>query len=126
MRKIGLLIVDHGSRVDEANELLAEVVRLVKDMSQLEIVHYAHMELAEPTIQQGFDTCVKEGAEEIVVHPYFLVPGRHSTEDIPRMAAHAAQKHPKISFRVTPPLGLDRKIGELILKRVQEDDPCRK
>ena len=49
------------------------------------IVHFAHMELAAPTLEQAFDACVSDGAREIVVHPYFLAPGRHSTDDIPRL-----------------------------------------
>ena len=35
---------------------------------------------------------VAAGAREIVVHPDFLGPGRHSREDIPRMAMEAAAR----------------------------------
>jgi sirohydrochlorin ferrochelatase len=115
-----LLLIDHGSTRDDANELLPKVARMVREMSDFEIVCYAHMELAEPTIQQGFDTCVAEGAAEVIVHPYFLGPGRHSVSDIPRMVAEAAAKHVGVSYRLTEPLGLDPKIGELILKRVRD------
>ena len=120
MKKQALLLIDHGSTRDDANDLLPKVARMVREMSDLEIVCYAHMELAEPTIQQGFDTCVAAGATEVIVHPYFLGPGRHSVSDIPRMVAEAAAKHAGVSYRLTEPLGLDPKIGELILKRVRE------
>ena len=120
MKKQALLLIDHGSTRDDANDLLPKVARMVREMSDFEIVCYAHMELAEPTIQQGFDTCVAAGATEVIVHPYFLGPGRHSVSDIPRMVAEAAAKHAGVSYRLTEPLGLDPKIGELILKRVRE------
>jgi sirohydrochlorin ferrochelatase len=120
MKKQALLLIDHGSTRDNANDLLPKVARMVREMSDFEIVCYAHMELAEPTIQQGFDTCVAAGATEVIVHPYFLGPGRHSVSDIPRMVAEAAAKHAGVSYRLTEPLGLDPKIGELILKRVRE------
>jgi len=120
MKKQALLLIDHGSTRDDANDLLPKVARMVRDMSDFEIVCYAHMELAEPTIQQGFDTCVAAGATEVIVHPYFLGPGRHSVSDIPRMVAEAAGKYAGVSYRLTEPLGLDPKIGELILKRVRE------
>ncbi len=119
-KKQALLIVDHGSRKSEANDTLPEVARMVRQMSEFEIVCYAHMELAEPSIQQGFDACIAEGAEEVIVHPYFLSPGRHSTLDIPRMVADAAAKHPNIVYGVTEPLGLHSKIGEIILERARE------
>ena len=114
-----LLLIDHGSTREDANELLPKVVRMVKEMSDFEIVCYAHMELAEPTIQQGFDACVAAGANEVIIHPYFLAPGRHSISDIPRLVSQAATKHVGVSYRVTEPLGLDPKIGELILERVR-------
>jgi sirohydrochlorin ferrochelatase len=119
-KKEALLLVDHGSTRDDANDLLPEVARMVKEISGFEIVCYAHMELAQPTIQQGFDACIAAGADEVIVHPYFLGPGRHSISDIPRMVAQAATRHAGVSYRITEPLGLDEKIGHLILERVQQ------
>ncbi len=119
-RKSALLLIDHGSRRKDANDLLLQISHLVQRMSSFNIVHFAHMELAEPTIQQGFDACVSDGADMVIVHPYFLGPGRHSTSDIPRMVAEAAAKHPHVQFRITEPLGVHPKIGELILERVRE------
>ena len=116
-KKIGLLLVDHGSRFQEANDMLIEVAEMVKRLGAIDCVHSAHMELAEPTIQQGFAACVREGATAVVVHPYFLSPGRHSTSDIPRMVAEAAKAFPGIEFCVTQPLGVHPKIGEVVLER---------
>jgi sirohydrochlorin ferrochelatase len=118
-KKRALILVDHGSVVQEANDMLVEIANMVRQNSrcQFDIVRYAHMELAEPTISQAFDSCVADGAEEIVVHPYFLAPGRHSTKDIPMMVGEAAKKHGRITYHVTEPLGLDAKIIEVILER---------
>ena len=37
-----------------------------------------------------------QGAKAVVCHPFFLSPGRHATEDIPRMLADAAAKYPEV------------------------------
>lgn len=118
-KKRALIIVDHGSVMEEANHMLAKVTEMVRSDNQcnFDIVCYSHMELAEPTISQAFDLCVADGAEEITVHPYFLFPGRHSTRDIPNMVKEAAGKHPHVSYRVTDPLGLHDKIIEVVLER---------
>ena len=118
-KKRALILVDHGSVVREANDMLVEIANMVRQSNkcEFEIVHYAHMELAEPTISQVFDSCVAEGAEEIIVHPYFLAPGRHSTKDIPKMVEEAAKKYPGVFYRVTEPLGLHSKIIEVVLER---------
>ncbi len=118
--KKGLLIIDHGSRRQDANQVVRQVARMVREKSRFLIVQHAHMELAEPTIRQGFETCVAAGADEVVVQPYFLGPGRHSTTDIPRMVEEVARKHPHVSVRLSAPLGPHSKMGELVLERIRE------
>jgi sirohydrochlorin ferrochelatase len=83
------------------------------------IVRYAHMELAEPTIAEGIASCVEAGATDVVVFPYMLSPGRHSTTDIPRMVNEVTPKYPSVRFSVTPPFGINEKLGEVILSRAQ-------
>ena len=81
------------------------------------IVRYAHMELAEPSIAQGFGHCVEAGADEIIAFPYMLSPGKHSTRDIPRLVAEAAAPYPGVQYRVTPAFGVHEKLGEIIAER---------
>lgn len=125
MKKKALILVDHGSTVKEANDLLLRVCERTKELtlqgsSGFNIVKHCHMELSEPTIRQAFEQCVSLGANEIVVHPYFLAPGRHSTKDIPRLVEEAASHHPEVTCSVTEPLGLHDKIIEVILERASE------
>ena len=115
-----ILLVDHGSRLAEANNLLAEVASLIERSSPGHVVKPAHMELAEPTIEQGFDACVAAGAVDITVQPYMLGPGRHATQDIPRLVDEAARRHPGVAYRVTGPLGLHEGLARAVLDRVQE------
>ena len=74
--------------------------------------------MAEPTIAEAYANCVTQGANLIVVHPYFLLPGRHWNEDIPRLAAEASKAHPNTSYLVTAPLGLHPLMHEVIHSRV--------
>lgn len=118
--RIGLILVDHGSKRSEANTMLEDVVRMFKELSGTRIVEPAHMELAEPTLEQAFERCIDQGATEIVVHPYFLSPGRHSRRDIPRIVAAAAAAFPGVPYRVTEHLGLDTRMCEVVMQRVRE------
>lgn len=113
-----ILIVDHGSRKREANDMLTCMANLVQTMAGSGvIVRSAHMELAEPSIAAGFASCVEAGANEVTIFPYMLSPGRHSTSDIPRMVAEVATSYPGVSFSVTPAFGVHEKLGEIILNR---------
>ena len=114
----GILIVDHGSRLSEANDMLREMSDLIQRLAGNEVVvKYAHMELAAPDIDQGFAECVRAGATDVTVFPYMLSPGRHSTSDIPRMVAQAARAFPEVAFNVTPAFGLHEKLAQVVLER---------
>ena len=114
----GILIVDHGSRLADANEMLGEMATLIQSMAGSDVVvRCAHMELAEPDINEGFAQCVRAGATDITVFPYMLSPGRHSTSDIPRLVTAAARAFPHVAFNVTPAYGLHQKLAEVVLQR---------
>ena len=100
--------------------MLLEFVEQYRDATQYEIVEPAHMELAEPTIQQAFDRCVAKGATRIVVMPYFLAPGRHWKIDIPNLTAQAAVAHEGIDFLVTEPIGLHPLMKQVVESRIDE------
>lgn len=115
--KTALILIDHGSVRAAANEMLERVADRVRARGEYDIVRAAHMELADPTLEETFAACVAEGAGRVVVHPYFLSPGRHSQSDIPRMTREAAAKHPGVQCYMTDPLGVDERIVDLVLAR---------
>jgi len=120
MAKNGIIIVDHGSRRGESNQLLEEVTAMFASRfaQTYEIVEPAHMEIAEPSIGSAYAKCAQRGATRIIVCPFFLGPGKHWTADIPRLASEAAKLFPQTEYHVTMPLGIDELIIELLAKRV--------
>src|ERR1700748_1653969 len=117
-KQLGIILVDHGSRREESNALLLDVVRDFATNSGYEIVEPAHMELAEPSIATAFARCVERGATTVVVFPYFLLPGRHWNEDIPRLTASAAASHPGVRYLVTAPFGMHPLMAEVMQQRI--------
>ena len=133
-RMKAILLIDHGSVREPANNMLECMATLVQRMvGGAAIVRFAHMELAEPTVAQGFAECVRAGATEVVAFPYMLSPGKHSTRDIPRLVAEAARAFPGIAYRITPAFGVHEKLAELVamragvpvVNRLAEDEACR-
>src|SRR6187402_3127572 len=113
-----ILLIDHGSRRDAANEMMNCMANLVQAMAGPDVVvRYAHMELCEPSIAAGVRHCAEAGATELIVFPYMLSPGKHSTGDIPRMVAEASAPFPEIAVRVTSAFGVHEKLAEIILGR---------
>jgi len=119
---LGIIIVDHGSRSAESNALLHEVVdRFTRRFAgRYPIVEPAHMELAEPSVDTAYGRCVDRGADELIVCPFFLGPGKHWQSDIPALAARAAKCFPQTTHTVAAPLGVDELMLKLLDKRIGE------
>lgn len=117
--QLGIIIVDHGSRRDESNKMLEQIAALYAERFQADcpIVEPAHMEIAEPSIAAAYAECVRRGAQRVVVCPFFLGPGKHWTQDIPRLTAEAATAFPETSYHVAPTLGVDDLLLSLLHKR---------
>jgi len=118
--KVGVIVVDHGSRRAEANNALAGVVNDFQALSGYELVEPAHMELAEPSIATAFGRCVERGATFIICHPFFLSRGRHVQEDIPTLLEEAASIFPGVEWALSKPLGLQSEIPRLMQRAVED------
>jgi sirohydrochlorin ferrochelatase len=117
---IGIIIIDHGSRREESNQFVITVAADFQNSEGYRIVEPAHMELAQPDLAVAYDKCVSQGAKYIIVHPYFLAPGRHWHEDIPQLASAAASSHPQTSCVVTAPLGIHSAMLQIIADRIDQ------
>ncbi|PXF48472.1 Sirohydrochlorin ferrochelatase, chloroplastic [Gracilariopsis chorda] len=115
-QNIALLVVDHGSKRSEANDMLVDITNMIQSRTE-NPVYFAHMELAAPSINDGVQSCVQGGAKHIVVVPFFLSPGRHATTDIPQLTAEAIKGFPEVSYEVRPPIGTHPGIIDVILDR---------
>jgi sirohydrochlorin ferrochelatase len=114
----GVVLIDHGSREPAANAVVEAVAAALRARLPGRTVEVAHLELAPPDLGEAVARCVAAGAREIVVQPFFLAPGRHSTRDIPALAGEAADRHAGVSIRVAEPLGSHPALVEALLDRI--------
>ncbi|NOY93927.1 MAG: cobalamin biosynthesis protein CbiX [Deltaproteobacteria bacterium] len=118
-----LILVDHGSRRPEAGRVLRQMLELLlRRLPPDTEVRGAHMELSAPSLAEAIDASVAAGAAEVIVVPFMLAPGRHVLEDVPRLAAEAARRHPGLSLRVTPCLGAHPALAQVVLERAGLDE----
>ncbi|MCA9076617.1 MAG: CbiX/SirB N-terminal domain-containing protein [Planctomycetaceae bacterium] len=118
--RTAILLIAHGSRVEAANADLRKLAEMIAEKRPEAIVEHAYLELAEPTIPAGLETCVQRGAEEVRMLPWFLSAGSHVTRDLEADRLRFQEKHPTIDCILCPPLGLHPLMVELVLARVEE------
>lgn len=116
----GVILVDHGSRRGESNAMFEAFVEQFAGHTHYRIVEAAHMELAEPSIATAFERCVERGARRVIVCPYFLLPGKHWDEDIPRLTRDVAVKFDGVAFMVTAPIGLHPMMRDVVQSRIDQ------
>ncbi len=114
-----ILLIGHGSRVAEANDVLHAVAAMVRAETGLP-VEVAFREQHAPNIQQGIDQCVVRGAKRIVLYPYFLFAGAHVLEDLPAEIETARERHPRLELTLGAPLGVHPKLAEVVCERIGE------
>lgn len=109
-----ILLISHGSRVDASNN---EIIALAESLERkVEYpVQAAFLEIAEPSIMQGFDRLLEARADEIIVLPYFLSKGRHVTEDVPRIIGECRDAHPDIKVDYRDYIGAGDAMLELLV-----------
>jgi sirohydrochlorin ferrochelatase len=112
-----IVVVDHGSKRDAANNNLNDVIAVIRARSNGVPIYGAHMELANPTIAEAYAAAVRGGANHVIIVPFFLAPGRHVTSDIPALVSDAAQSHPGVTFDVRSPIGTHPAIADLVMER---------
>jgi len=116
----GVLVVGHGSRREEANADVREAARRIGQRGRFQLVEAAFLEIEHPNIAEGYSRLVERGARSIVVHPYFLSPGRHTRGDLPREVSAVAKQFPYVSYRITEPLSAHPLVIEASLGRILE------
>lgn len=112
-----LLLVAHGSRRAASNDEIRELTERVRRKAdgRYHELACAFLELAEPSIPCGIEALIANGAEQVIVLPYFLAAGRHITEDIPAQVRVKQHEHPLVEIVIAPYLGTADEIPALLL-----------
>ena len=126
-KKTALLLVAHGSRRAASNDEVREVARRLGELAgdRFSQVEAAFLELAEPLIPDGIAACCEQGAERVMVLPYFLSAGRHVVTDIPGEVDLGRQRCPGVEIDLCGYLGGSDEMPRLLLDLAlaTSDDP---
>jgi len=118
--KRSLVVLGHGSRSEEAVQVFKMIVAEIEKKSSFDIVKGAHMELAEPQLDDTVESLVENGMNMIIIAPYFLYEGMHIKKDIPEMIEHLSEKYPHVDIRLARPIGFEPVLADIVLKRADE------
>tara|TARA_B100000315_G_scaffold215253_1_gene214452 strand:- start:5331 stop:6323 length:993 start_codon:yes stop_codon:yes gene_type:complete len=120
--KKGFLIVAHGSRKDDANQQVKNLVNELRNYFQSNMFEPAFMELASPTIEDGIKALAKKNMDQLVAYPYFLFKGMHFSKDVPNFIQEIINKlEKKVDFKMLDPIGQHPKITDLVQEELYDE-----
>ena len=120
MTRVGVVLLGHGSRAREANDGMYQVLEAVRRQGKRSIVEAGFMGMNPPTIEEGVAACVSQGAEVVLLIPYFLHLGVHVQTDLPETVRELRARHPGVQFALGSPFGFHPKLVEAVLARIAE------
>lgn len=117
MPETAWILIAHGSRRPESATEHAALCAAVAEAAGTPVVP-AYLELSEPSIPAAVDQAVGAGATEVVLLPYFLHPGNHVREDLPRIAQECRDAHPGVAVGLRTHVGADPRLVGLLASLV--------
>ena len=115
---VDVLIIGHGSKDPNAKISIDYIVDSLKNSYRN--VDRCFLEIEEPNIEQGIQSCQKNKPEVLVIVFYFLHEGAHVKTDINNDLKPALEKSNLNKVCITKHLGADEKMIDLILERARE------
>jgi len=112
--KTAVIILGHGSRRNGAGDPLQALAEAVRQRGGYVAVEHAFIQYATPTFAEAVDSSLRQGAERIVVVPFFVQPGNHVSRDIPRMVHEAQREHPSVAFQVADHVGAHPMMAQIV------------
>lgn len=113
-----VLLLGHGSRAQNANEGMYQVVSKLREKWPEWSVNAAFLEINSPSIPEGIDLCVSAGAEKVILMPYFLHLGAHVQRDLPAFVREGRIRHRGVEIILSPHLGFHPKLVEIAAERI--------
>ena len=113
-----VILIGHGSRAAGADDDMERIAAALR--SDGGTVGLCRMGGRGASFPEVFEACVRQGAREVIVIPYFLHFGVHLRQDIPELLREAVAKHPGVRLVLGRHLGYDDSLVALVRKRLGE------
>jgi sirohydrochlorin ferrochelatase len=118
-----LILFSHGSLLCGAGEALDAHAARLRRGGGWDTVSVGYLNYSEPTFAQAVADCAASGATDVLVLPFFLVPGFFVTKSLPEQLAVARAAHPGLTFTVADAIGFDSGLADALIASAQSPLP---
>lgn len=120
-----ILLMGHGTRDLEGVSEYVDLVSAVQKAIPGCPVVASFLEFpgsSVPSIQEGFDRCVAQGATKVLAVPVLLLEAGHARTDMPAQVDQARRRHPGIDIRTASHLGIHPLMIEMLEEGIRQTE----
>ncbi len=114
-----IIIVGHGSRVEENNKLFKNLVEVLRDRSDIHIDE-AFLTFGTPLLEEKLVEVCEEGIKETVIIPYLLYGGKHVEVHIPEIIERTTKRYSDFKIHLDSILGLEPLIVDILTSKIEK------
>ncbi|GIV97847.1 MAG: hypothetical protein KatS3mg057_2504 [Herpetosiphonaceae bacterium] len=115
-----IVLLGHGSLRAGSGAAMIRLAARAREAGLAPIVEAGFLNYSRPSFADALARCVAKGAEQVIVQPYFLVPGKFVRIDIQRLVNISQATQPGLRLLLAPPFGDHPALAQLVLKRAAE------
>lgn len=118
------IIVGHGSLRSDSGSAMIRIAARLREQGVVPIVEAGFLNYNRPTLAEAVEKCLAQGANDIIVQPYFLIAGVYVTNDLPKLVKATIPDQRGVHFHIAEPFGAHSALAKLAMKRLQAVVPA--
>lgn len=117
------ILVGHGSLRKASGAAMIRLAALLRKEGDFPVATAGFLNFSRPTFLDAVSRCVRKGATEIYVQPYFLITGYYVKTGVPKLIAEAQAAFPAVRFHLAEAFDDHPALVTLTHERAQGADP---
>lgn len=113
-----IVLLSHGSVLCGSEQNLLNLADRMRSTAS-DLVAAGFLNYSEPSFETAVELCVRKGASEITVVPYFLVAGKFATEDLPARMRSVGERYGDLRLNLAEPLRFHPLLADAVLSAAE-------
>jgi sirohydrochlorin cobaltochelatase len=118
-----VILVGHGSLLRGSGAAMIRLAARAREQHIAPYVAAGFLNYSRPAFGDVLAHAVERGATDVIVQPYFLVPGWFVSRALPPALDACRAMHPQVALRVARPLEDHPALAEILLRRARAATP---
>jgi sirohydrochlorin ferrochelatase len=121
--KTATVLVGHGSILAASGTAMFRIADHLRTQGVTPIVEAGFLNFSQPTFADAVAQAQTQGADHIIVQPYFLIEGHYVARELPTLVQTVAASHPGLRFILGGVLGSHPALVQLACERLSAINP---